>query len=720
MLSRRAKEAIKTGLAMAIAYGVALSMDWEKPMWTGFTVAMISLSTYGQSLNKAAMRVVGTLVAVVVSLALVAIFPQDRWLLMASLSIYVGICTYMLTGKTNQYAWFVSAFVCLIIIVSVGPSTGSPFFIAVERAQETGLGVVVYGLIAAFLWPQSSRSGLEDASRKLIAVQRQIFQSYRDVIAGRGTAAASQPQRIQEVGLTGQFAQALGAAETDSYTVWEVRHLWRQFRDDSLALGEALERWRESFPEVQELDFSRIFPSMEAFCDEMAARFAAIEAILAGETPQQEPQSVSLTVERAEMSDRSHFQLAAVAVTKAQLDRVEELSRKLFDGVRDIKGSAVPSAAQRRKAAPSGPAFDTDRLVAVARVIATLWVAFLVWVYVDPPGHETFVQMAVTFAMGAAMLNLPRASMLFMPFVYGSVIGGVAYVFVMPQLSGFAELGAMIFVVTAAIYYLFSAPRQGLMKSACIIAFLVLISVQNEQSYNFAAYANSVAMIMLAVSLLVVMSYIPTSPRPEKVFLRLFARFFRHLDILLSRMALDWEEKAGMSDRLRVSFYRGDLMDLSQKLVAAGRQIDSRNFPDNSPQKVQVLVTSLTALAFRMKELVDSRESPQAARLVRELLDDLRAWRLAVQEQIRLWADDPQAAARQGVDVQDRLDQRLARLEARVEETFKKIGEGELDAKDYENFYRLLGNFRGLSEAGVAFVGVAKTVNWEQWREARF
>ena len=35
-LSTRAKNAIKTGLAMTIAYGIALYMDWEKPYWAGF------------------------------------------------------------------------------------------------------------------------------------------------------------------------------------------------------------------------------------------------------------------------------------------------------------------------------------------------------------------------------------------------------------------------------------------------------------------------------------------------------------------------------------------------------------------------------------------------------------------------------------------------------------------------------------------------------------
>ena len=42
-LSTRTKEAIKTGLAMTIAYAIALSMDWDSPHWAGIAVAVISL-----------------------------------------------------------------------------------------------------------------------------------------------------------------------------------------------------------------------------------------------------------------------------------------------------------------------------------------------------------------------------------------------------------------------------------------------------------------------------------------------------------------------------------------------------------------------------------------------------------------------------------------------------------------------------------------------------
>jgi uncharacterized membrane protein YccC len=720
-LSARAKEAIKAGLAMVIAFGIALGMDWDDPHWAGISVAMISLTTAGQSLNKGAMRLLGTLVAVIAAFTFLSLFPQDRWLMTLVLSLYVGVFTYMLTGKRFPYFWFVSAFVCLIIVVEAGNTSESAFHIAMERTLETALGILVYALVAALLWPQSSRGDLEHASRKLLAVQNQLYGSYRALMGGQGVAEDSRPLRMEEVQLVHQVGQALNAAETDSYIVWEVRHQWRRFRDETTDLGEALERWRESFPEVRGLDLAKLLPNLDAVCAELEARFAEIERMLAGEAPGRQTQPIALEVDRASVRMQSHFERAAVAVTKAQLDRLEALTRSLFEVVQDIKGFAVePVARCRGSVRPRGLAIDPDRFTAAIRVMATVWAAFLLWVYVDPPGHATFVQLSGTIAMAAAMMSMNRPSTMLLPFAFGCLLAGVLYVFVMPKLSGYWELGLMIFGATFAIYYLFSAPRQALAKMGAIIPVIVLTSIQNQQSYDFARYANSAVMILLAITLVVVMAHIPTSPRPEKIFLRLFRRFFRQADYLLSRMALDWEQTKGATGRWKTMLYRNDLWEIPAKLRAVGPQIDHRQFPDNTPEQVQALVNSLSALTFRIMELGELRERPQAKLLVQELLGDVRAWRLAIQEQIRLWADDPEAAARQQVDIQQRVTNRLASLETRIEETFGKAGDGELSDQDRENFYQLLGAWRGLSEAGVNFVHIANGINWAQWREARF
>lgn len=80
ILSTRVKEAIKTGLAMVIVYGVAMQMGWDKPYWAGFTVVTINVLSAGVSLSRGIARSLGTLVGPVVALLIIGLFPQERWL----------------------------------------------------------------------------------------------------------------------------------------------------------------------------------------------------------------------------------------------------------------------------------------------------------------------------------------------------------------------------------------------------------------------------------------------------------------------------------------------------------------------------------------------------------------------------------------------------------------------------------------------------------------
>jgi len=719
-LSTRAKEAIKTALAMATAYGISLGMGWENPYWAGFAVAMISLSTVGQSLNKGVLRMLGTLMAATAALTFIAWFAQERWWYIAVLSLYLGFCTYMITGKKRTYFWWCSAFVCLVISVHSAGDAPNAFDTAVLRVQQTGMGILVYTLISVLLWPSGTRGALDEATRKLFSTQAKLYRAYRDLSSGRGAAEDSRPLRLQEVQLLSQHEQALRGAQTDSYEVWEVRRPWWRFHRQSTTLMETLEHWRGSFPEIQSLDHSKLLPNLEQVHSELDLRFEEIERMLAGGAPTRFPKPVTLAIDKAESNALSHFQKAAAAVSKAELDRLEALSRSLFDSVRDINGYDGEASSSRPEDAPVERfGLDPDRLQAAVKAMATVWIAFLIWFYVDPSGHTSFVEIAAIFVMASAMMRLDPATIV-KPFLLGTLLAGVLYIFVMPHMSGYAQLGTMIFGATFSIYYLLWQPRQAVAKLATIVQFLNVIGVQNEQTYSFAAYANSVAAIALAGGLAIAIMYLPPSPRPEKVFLRLLSRFFRHSEHLLSRLALDWEQKRGVTGRWKTALYRADLLELPQKLAVWGGKIDHRAFPDNSREQVQALVTSLNALAFRIKALAEMRDHPQADLLVRELLGDVRAWRLIVEDHLRQWAVDPAIALDANVEMRDRLTARLAKLEARVDETFRLVGEGELRAEDYENFYRLLGSFRGLSETGIGYAQLAEKINWAQWREARF
>src|SRR5215469_13797257 len=177
-LSNQVKAATKTALAMVLAYGVALSMDWDNPYWAGFAVAFCSLSTVGESLNKGLLRLSGTLLGSLAALTLIALFPQDRWLFLTCMTAFVGFCTFMMFGTSRWYFWYVAGFSVPLLALAGGANAANDFQTVILRTEETTLGILSYSLVWLLIWPTSTRTVLEDAVRRLMAVHRQLAARY--------------------------------------------------------------------------------------------------------------------------------------------------------------------------------------------------------------------------------------------------------------------------------------------------------------------------------------------------------------------------------------------------------------------------------------------------------------------------------------------------------------------------------------------------------------
>ena len=96
----------------------------------------------------------------------------------------------------------------------------------------------------------------------------------------------------------------------------------------------------------------------------------------------------------------------------------------------------------------------------------------------------------------------------------------------------------------------------------------------------------------------------------------------------------------------------------------------------------------------------------------------LRAWRLRVQGAFQDLSQDPVAAEQEAF--RNRLGEIMHHMEQLIEATLDRAADGQLSDQDGENFYRLLGAYRGVSEAMVDYAGTASAIDWDRWREARF
>ena len=719
-LSDRVKIAIKTALATVLAYGVALSMDWKDAHWAAFAVAFCTLSTVGESVNKGLLRLSGTLVGGLATIVLVALFPQDRWLFLIGMSLFTGFCTYMMPGTSRWYFWMVAGFSVPLLALSGGADPLNDFQTIVTRTEETALGMVSYTLVWLLIWPTSSRAALEDTVRQLAAAHRQLVAHSLTPAVGESHDASRQALLQQITQLLARLGSLFDGAEIESYEVWEARHTWRSLIHRLSQLTSTTERWRQSAAEVRNVDRQRLIPALEDFAGEHDRRLTEIGRMLEGRPPERAPISVPLDLDEKVMASLSPFQRAALLLYRSHLQEIDRLTRALFETVADIWNFTDARIEPAHEAAPLlPPALDPERLASVARWFTGLWLAWFIALYVpDIPETVGFVVLTNSLSMALCVAPQLPIARSFLPIAFAVAFGGVLYVLVMPNLTSFAGLGVLIFASVFLICWLYHRPTQALGKVAALGVLAMQMGLANEQTYNFLNVANLAVVIVLVFAVLAVATHFPVLFRPEHVFLRLVGRFFRSCTYLVSTLQWGPANPPTRWQRLRRVLHLGDLASVPGKLAIWGGALPAAALGRSTTGQVQALVDSVQAVAWRLQDLVETRATPQSQVLARQLLPEVRTWRVALQDIFGNLAQHPEAA--DFTDFRSRLDAMLKRLEERIEVAIAADDQASASTRENENSFRLLAAFRGLSEELVNFARHSSEIDWARLREARF
>lgn len=178
------------------------------------------------------------------------------------MSVFIGFCAFMMYGTSRWYFWYVAGFSVPLLALAGGANAPNDFETVILRTEETTLGILSYGLIWLVIWPTSTREVFEDAVRRLVAIHRQLTARYL-------TSKIGEPHDVEVEALGREATQVLArlgglldGAEIDSYETWELHHAWRGLIQQLSQLTGASEHWRQSFPEVRDLDGQRLMPEL--------------------------------------------------------------------------------------------------------------------------------------------------------------------------------------------------------------------------------------------------------------------------------------------------------------------------------------------------------------------------------------------------------------------------------------------------------------------------
>jgi hypothetical protein len=593
----------------------------------------------------------------------------------------------------------------------------SAFAIAIERTQGAGTGLLAYMLVGLLLWPTNSRSSLENAGRQLTESMKAFFAKSMARLLGRPDSDSVPGIRLAE--LQQRLDNLLDAAEVDSWEVNAMRSAWRRCRSQIADLRDTLERWQQDFNELQDLDIVNLVPNLPAFGAEIETRLTEIERMFAGDPPTRLPSPMKLEFDEQMRKTLTHFDRAALSVSRQRLTHMEAVTRELFGTVSAIRGLEHHAAAAGFRRPAARFTLDRDRLGQALRVAASAWLAFLVIIFVpDVPGELATLGIITRIVVADTKFAWIPVHALIRPTFAAILVAFPIYVFLMPTLSSYAQLAVLLFAFVFVVDYAFHNPKQALWRILFLFLFMLLVNLINVQEYSFLHFANTALQWTLLFVLLSLTEYLPVSQQPDQVYLRMLGRFFRSCEFLMATMGWGTQRGSSLLARWRKKFHTHEVATLPGKLTVWGRFIPPAALGRTIPAQVQALAMSLQTLSFRMQELIEAGVFQQSDVLVRELLADVRRWRVAVQEIFGQLADKPETA--ETASLQSRLDAVLVRLEARIRKALDQIDAARVSAEESGNMYRLLGAHRGVSEALVNFADKTVGIDWARLREERF
>ena len=724
------QEAFKLALSLMLFYWLALAMDWDMPKFGALAIVVTSLSTSGASLNKGIMRVVGTGLGALAGFVLLSWFSQSPLGMLLATAVWLVFVGYFLQITRQGDTWFNAGLLAVAVWSSSYMRVDTAFHFATTRFLETAAGVLLFTLVSALLWRRTSGASLQQQGQAFWEDMQALFRQYRRQLS-TGTA----PDTVAELRtrLAGEYQQLLAtleAAYADTPRVGTKKRSWEVLRINLRVFGNAQELWRESINDCRELKLDTLLPGLAAALDTLERRLQRGHTLwLEQKTDivEQDPDDTALLTKISLQADGrsckhlSHFQQAALMNFVTQLQALDRSSRELLQTLR-VLAYLDPDSKLPRHTKTTDPfqpsAWNPERLLK-ATFPATCWiVGYAFWVYINPPGGPAIPMMAAVFGLMMVMAPANLFGLLIVLLLSMFITVAPVYLFLMPTLdSGFGLL-ALIFIYTFVFGYL--GGRSPVLKMGPLAMFVMMVDINNQQSYSFIALVTAGLVMLLGISTVVIVHRLLSPMHPEKILLRSMHRFLAGSARIINDFHLrsPRQQRRGRKRRKRV--FETAILPISAQLSSIEKNLDYALFPDNTAEKVQHLVDSLQAVRLRLLTLeasftVAETESPEIMHSFTALNEK---WRTRIGSVLEKWARLEQTDTlikewNSGTTLSEDLEQQL--------ETLQRGKHADaIDEQALRNLYAVVGSTRSLLDAMYELGNSMQQVNWKQWEAARF
>ncbi len=724
-------------------------MDWGYTHYGAYAIIFCSLGTTGASVEKGLMRFVGTCVGILVGFAMIGLIGDNRWLMMAVMSVYLVIIGWGIQTSRYTYAWYVGGFVPLVVWASNYPHFDSTFAFGVNRWLETVAGIVSYSVVDVLFWPRSSGRSLHQNAAPLWGQVAELFAESRRQLT-QPHIENIEPLRAEIASRYATVDFDMQQALLDTPHVANHKHEWDLLRQDGGTLVSHLDMWRESAIDCRDLPIIDVLPGLDATMNRIERRLGKFRQLwdltlrddlrwFRSRHPLRELHGSDLEVADIDPIAPDEESLAALPRAEQvvvrnfifRLDLLDQDTNRVMRRLRVLAGldsrKATMDLAASQIEPPLQPRpWDVDRFLRALFPALSFIGAYFFWIYVQPPTGVQQVSMTGTLAL--MILREPTNPAVMAILFTLTILVCVAPIvwLLMPALSSPESLLALIFIYTFFFSYL--GGRSPILKIAPLATFATMAQISNSQHYSFQGTTNGALMMLLTAPPMTISWYMLTPMRPEQALRRTVQRFYHGC----SRVCL------GLFDQDQQA-RRDDLEQLVLPTTAAIRNVQPKLGPSlgrNEQQQAEAdrrfgdlidnfqhVTSQLIAIQYAHDRVTNgSEEIPQA---MQELNQLARRVNDAAQHVFDRWVQF------QSPDEADSLDTAVERLENAINHMTinwsniaSPLGNDPGDAPAIPaitgDYQVLLGSLRGLVRAIVHADVAISRIDWKEMSATRF
>jgi uncharacterized membrane protein YccC len=482
--------ALKTFVAGLVALFLAFWLGLDEPRWALLTVFVVSQPDSGLVLAKGFYRILGTIVGMLVSIALVFGLAQSGELFLAALALWVGLCAFAAAALRNfaSYGFLLAGYTVAVVGVPAALAPNNAFPLLLARFTEIILGIVCASLVSRLVFPR-------DLMPKLVGLV-QALRHCAELLA----VAVTRLDWQDLVGERRQFLTDFAAAETTRASAYfesaeaRVRNgTLRQLADAALHVSAVAESMARRTGARAAGDVANIADVIRTTPDTPRGNGEALSRIVDAV----DARALAEAMVRLRATAAAYDKGTAVAGDAGRGFWSDPVAAALT-GIRSALAVAAVSAFWIVTAWPSGTI-----AVVVAAVMCSLF-----------GGLEQPVKISVALVATLLIAFIP---------VFGTVYG------LLPMATDFVSMSVALAPLLLTCGVIIARQPLGLFPVAY---FTVGSNIDNVMNYDLSAFLNTSIAILtgMGFALLLFAVFFPDTPR------QIGNRFRRQLLVRLSRL----------------------------------------------------------------------------------------------------------------------------------------------------------------------------------------